>query len=80
MSSTYTETVCREFAEKFDGPNARRGIQLAESGQITWVQLEYVFTKALRRAVAQPTIRLCATCGEREGSQWVTSSCDFSPA
>jgi hypothetical protein len=51
ITTTASETVCREFAAQFPTANVLRGIALCESGRITWAQLEGLCTSALADAL-----------------------------
>lgn len=46
------EQVSRDFAAQFPTPSVLRGIALAESGRITWVQMAKLAEQALAAGIA----------------------------
>jgi len=47
------EALSRQFAASWPTPNVLRGVALAESGRITWVQLAAVLAKSYGAAQAE---------------------------
>jgi hypothetical protein len=51
MTSTTSETQCRDFAREFPTPNALRAIVLCEAGTLRWEQVEAIFRASLAKGL-----------------------------
>lgn len=49
---TASESICREFAAKFDTPNVRQAIALCEAGVLRWSDVEEIFRSSLAKGIA----------------------------
>lgn len=52
ITATQVREDCILFAATYPSPNVRRAVELAESGRITWEQVEGLFKKALVAGLA----------------------------
>jgi hypothetical protein len=87
QSTDQVQAECVTFAEQFPTPQVRRGLELAQEGTISWEDLQRVYQGALadglsaieaEQADEQPPLipaRVCAECGEIEGSGWWSFKC-----
>lgn len=48
-----SEKACREFAREFDTPNVRQAIIAAETGLLSWEQIEEIFRSSLAKGLAE---------------------------